>query len=76
MPVAVQVAQQSTGVGNHVMVNGVCSVCGYQKPASSTAGLDNVPKTGDITNQVVFTITSAVMVLVFSMFALVRRISK
>lgn len=72
----VLVAQQSTGVSDHVMVDGVCTVCGYKKPASSTVGLDNVPKTGDITNQVVFTVMSVVTVLAFSVFAFVRKFYK
>lgn len=42
--------------------NGYC-VCGYKKPVASTAGLDDVPKTGDITGQLVFGASAAVIAL-------------
>lgn len=46
----------------HSFVNKTCEVCGYEKPASggSSKGLDNVPKTGDVTPVFAF---GAVMLL-------------
>ena len=56
--------RENTGVGDHVMENGVCKICGYKKPSSPSEGLDPVAKTGDITNQVIFTIVAALSIAV------------
>ena len=57
------VAQKDLGLGDHVMQDGKCVVCGYQNTESSTAELDNVPKTGDSTNVVFYSAAILVSLL-------------
>ena len=57
------VAQKDLGLGDHVMQDGKCVVCGYQNTESSTEELDNVPKTGDSTNVVFYSAAILVSLL-------------
>lgn len=70
------VAQKNLGLGDHVMKDGKCVVCGYQKPASSTAELDDVPKTGDSTNMVIYGAAVLVSLLGISALLFKRKLAR
>lgn len=70
------VPQQNLGLGKHNMENGVCTVCGYQEPGSSNEGLDDVPKTGDITGTVLQGAVVLVSLLGLSVLLLKRKLAR